>query len=294
MAPNFTGIVSWFNTPGDKPLSLAQLKGKVVLVDFWTYSCINCQRSLPHVEGWYQDYKNDGLVVVGVSTPEFAFEHVVSNVRSAAGNLGIHYPVAIDNSYGTWDAYNNEYWPAEYLIDPTGQVRAYDFGEGGYSTMESNIRSLLTADGVAHLPPRTDVANKTPTVQTSPESYVGYSEIQYDVGTTVVHNEATVYHAPSTIPSESFAFNGTWTDHSQEATSGSNASIAMNFTADDVYLVMGGQGTVDVSFNGRHLTTLTVSGIPKLYTLFSGTSLQTGQLSLSFSSGVEAYDFTFG
>jgi thiol-disulfide isomerase/thioredoxin len=293
-APNFTGIVAWLNTPGDKPLTLAQLKGKIVLVDFWTYSCINCQRSLPHVEGWYKDYSKDGLVVVGVSTPEFAFEHVVSNVRSAAGSLGVDYPIAIDNNYGTWDAYNNEYWPAEYLIDQTGEVRAYDFGEGGYSTMESNIRSLLTADGVAHLPPRTDVANKTPTVQTSPESYVGYSEIQYDVGTTVVHNEATVYHAPSTIPSESFAFNGTWTDHSQEATSGSNASIAMNFTADDVYLVMGGQGTVDVSFNGRHLTTLTVSGIPKLYTLFSGTSLQTGQLSLSFSSGVEAYDFTFG
>ena len=112
--------------------------------------------------------------MVGVSTPEFAFEHVVSNVQSAAGNLGIHYPVAIDNNYGTWDAYNNEYWPAEYLIDPTGEVRAYDFGEGGYSTMESNIRALLTANGVTTLPPRTDVPDKTPTAETTPESYVGY------------------------------------------------------------------------------------------------------------------------
>jgi cytochrome c biogenesis protein CcdA/thiol-disulfide isomerase/thioredoxin len=293
-APNFTGIVAWLNTPGNQPLTLAQLKGKVVLIDFWTYSCINCQRSLPHVEGWYNDYKKDGLVVVGVSTPEFSFEHVVSNVRSAAGNLGIDYPVAIDNNYGTWDAYNNEYWPAEYLIDPSGEVRAYDFGEGGYSAMESNIRSLLTANGVSQLPPRTDVPNKTPTNQTSPESYVGYQEAQYDVGTPLAHNKAVDYHAPSTVPSESFALDGTWTDHSQEATAGSSAEIQMNFTADDVYLVMGGSGTVDVSYNGRHLSTLDVSGIPKLYTLFSGSTLQSGLLTLTFTPGVQAYDFTFG
>jgi cytochrome c biogenesis protein CcdA/thiol-disulfide isomerase/thioredoxin len=293
-APDFTGIVSWLNTPGNQPLSLAQLKGKIVLVDFWTYSCINCQRSLPHVEGWYNDYKNDGLVVVGVSTPEFAFEHVVSNVRSAAGSLGVDYPIAIDNNYATWDAYNNEYWPAEYLIDPTGEVRAYDFGEGGYSTMESNIRALLTANGVTNLPPRTDVPDKTPVSQTTPESYVGYEQAQYDVGTTIVHNQAITYHAPTTVPVNSFAFNGTWTNHSQEATSGANATIDEHFVANDVYLVMGGTGTVDVSFNGRHLTTLTVSGVPRLYTLFSGSALQTGNLSLSFTPGVEAYDFTFG
>jgi cytochrome c biogenesis protein CcdA/thiol-disulfide isomerase/thioredoxin len=293
-APDFTGIVSWLNTPGNQPLSLAQLKGKVVLVDFWTYSCINCQRALPHVEGWYKDYKKDGLVVVGVSTPEFAFEHVVSNVRSAAGNLGVDYPIAIDNNYGTWDAYNNEYWPADYLIDPTGEVRAYDFGEGGYATMESNIRSLLTANGVTSLPSRTDVADKTPVNQTTPESYVGYEQAQYDVGTAIVHNQATIYKAPTTVPVNSFAFNGTWTDHSQEATAGANATIDEHFVANDVYLVMGGTGTVDVSFNGRHLSTIAVSGVPRLYTLFSASAAQTGNLRLSFSPGVEAYDFTFG
>jgi cytochrome c biogenesis protein CcdA/thiol-disulfide isomerase/thioredoxin len=293
-APDFTGIVTWLNTPGNKPLTLAQLKGKVVLIDFWTYSCINCQRSLPHVEGWYKDYKDDGLVVVGVSTPEFAFEHVVSNVRSAAGNLGIHYPVAIDNNYGTWDAYNNEYWPAEYLIDPAGEVRAYDFGEGGYSTMESNIRQLLTANGVTTLPVRTDVPDQTPTAETTPESYVGYEEEQYEVGTTIVHNEATVYKPPSTVPLNNFAFDGTWTDHSQEATAGAHASIDLHFEANDVYLVMGGTGSVTVSFNGRPLTTVEVSGVPRLYTLFSGSALQTGQLDLTFSPGVQAYDFTFG
>jgi cytochrome c biogenesis protein CcdA/thiol-disulfide isomerase/thioredoxin len=293
-APNFTGIVTWFNTPGDKPLTLAQLKGKVVLIDFWTYSCINCQRSLPHVEGWYKDYKKDGLVVVGVSTPEFAFEHVVSNVRSAAGNLGIDYPVAIDNNYGTWDAYNNEYWPAEYLIDPSGEVRAYDFGEGGYSTMESNIRALLMANGTTTLPPRTDVADKTPTTQTTPESYVGYEQADYDVGTAIVHDKPLVYKAPSPVPINSFAFNGTWTDHAQEATSDADAQIYLHFVANDVYLVMGGTGTVDVSFNGKHLSTVHVGGVPRLYTLFSGSALQTGQLNLSFTPGVQAFDFTFG
>jgi cytochrome c biogenesis protein CcdA/thiol-disulfide isomerase/thioredoxin len=293
-APNFTGIVAWLNTPGHKPLSLSQLRGKVVLVDFWTYSCINCQRSLPHVEAWDNAYKNNGLVVVGVSTPEFAFEHVVSNVAGAAGSLGVGYPIAIDNNYRTWNAYNNEYWPAEYLIDPTGRVRAYDFGEGGYSTMESNIRSLLTANGVARLPARTDVANKTPTTQTTQESYLGYRQLQYAVGTTAVHDRAAEYQAPRTIPSDALAFNGTWTVHKEEATAGDSAQIRLQFTAHDVYLVMSGQGTVGVSFNGQPLSTVEVNGIPKLYTLYSGGSLQTGELTLSFSPGIQAYDFTFG
>ncbi len=293
-APNFAGITAWFNTPGDKPLSLSQVRGKVVLVDFWTYSCINCQRALPHVEGWYNDYKNDGLVVVGVSAPEFAFEHVVSNVENAAGNLGIDYPVAVDDNLATWDAYNNEYWPADYLIDPDGTVRAYNFGEGGYSSMEDNIRMLLSANGVTALPARTDVPDRTPTNQITPESYVGDERLQNAVGTAVVPNKAIVYHPPATIPSNSMAFGGTWTVHNEEATAGSNATLGLQFTADDVYLVMSGQGTVGVSYNGKHLTTVPVSGIPKLYTLFSGNVLQTGQLTLSFSPGVEAYDFTFG
>src|SRR5580658_5301711 len=211
-APNFTGITAWFNTPGNKPLTLSQLRGKVVLIDFWTYSCINCQRALPHVEGWYNDYKKDGLVVVGVSAPEFAFEHVVSNVESAAGSLGIDYPVAIDDNLDTWDAYNNEYWPAEYLIDPTGIVRAYDFGEGGYSQMESNIRMLLTANGVTDLPPRTDVPDKTPTSeQITPESYVGYDRLNNEVGTPVQDDKTITYSAPSSISSNSLTFGGTWT-----------------------------------------------------------------------------------
>jgi cytochrome c biogenesis protein CcdA/thiol-disulfide isomerase/thioredoxin len=294
-APNFAGITAWFNTASNQPLSLSDLRGKVVLVDFWTYSCINCQRALPHVEGWYNDYKKDGLVVVGVSAPEFAFEHVVSNVESAASNLGIDYPVAVDDNLATWDAYNNEYWPADYLIDPTGVVRAYSFGEGGYSSMESNIRMLLTANGISDLPPRTDVPDKTPTNQSmTPESYVGYQRLSNEVGTSVEPDKAIVYHPPASIPSNSLAFGGTWTVHSEEATAGARATLGLQFSADDVYLVMSGQGSVAVSMNGQHLTTLHVGGVPKLYTLFSSPTFKSGTLTLTMAPGIEAYDFTFG
>src|ERR1700678_4216662 len=142
-APNFAGITAWLNTPGGKPLSISALRGKVVLVDFWTYSCINCQRSLPHVEAWYKEYAKDGLVVVGVHTPEFAFEHVVSNVRAQAAALGVRYPVAVDDNYATWNAYDNEYWPADYLIDAQGNVRYVHFGEGDYTLTGQLIRQLL-------------------------------------------------------------------------------------------------------------------------------------------------------
>jgi cytochrome c biogenesis protein CcdA/thiol-disulfide isomerase/thioredoxin len=294
-APDFTGITAWFNTADDKPLTLSALRGKVVLIDFWTYSCINCQRALPHVEGWYNDYKKDGLVVVGVSSPEFAFEHVVSNVESAAGILGIDYPVAVDDNLDTWDAWSNQYWPADYLIDPTGIVRAYNFGEGGYGTMESNIRMLLSANGVTDLPSRTDVPDKTPTSQNlTPESYVGYGRLANEVGTSVAQDRTITYHAPSTIPSNSLAFSGSWTVHSEEATAGRDATLSLQFSANDVYLVMSGQGTVGVALNGRHLTTLSVGGVPKLYTLVSGGGFQSGLLTLTVSPGVEAYDFTFG
>src|SRR6478735_9519534 len=139
-APDFTGISEWINS---KPLTLRRLRGKVVLVDFWTYSCINCLRTLPHVKAWYHAYHDKGLVVIGVHTPEFAFEHVPSNVRSAVRRLGVTYPVALDNNYGTWNAFRNQYWPAKYLIDRSGHLRYYHFGEGSYDTTEARIRTLL-------------------------------------------------------------------------------------------------------------------------------------------------------
>jgi cytochrome c biogenesis protein CcdA/thiol-disulfide isomerase/thioredoxin len=295
MAPMFAGITTWLNTPGDKPLTLASLRGKVVLVDFWTYSCINCQRTLPHVESWYKKYAADGLVVVGVSTPEFSFEHVVSNVANQSKALGIHYPVAVDDAYKTWDAYDNEYWPADYLLDAQGNVRHVHFGEGDYSDTESLIRQLLVA---AHpglkLPPASDVPNTTPTGELSPETYVGYQEEQYVDNPSLVKNAPSHYSFPSSLPLGALALGGTWTEGAQEATAGSGAEMELGFLAQDVYLVIGGQGTVQVAIDGKHTQTIAVGGVPKLYILYHGGSTTNGTLTLHVSAGVQAYDYTFG
>jgi cytochrome c biogenesis protein CcdA/thiol-disulfide isomerase/thioredoxin len=295
-APNFTGITAWLNTPDGRPLSLRALHGKVVLVDFWTYSCVNCQRTLPHVEAWYRDYARDGFVVVGVHTPEFAFEHVVSNVRAQATSLGVRYPVAIDDDDATWNAYDNEYWPADYLVDASGDIRHVHFGEGDYSGTEQLIRQLLAAARPGRpLPAPTDVADKTPADEMSPETYVGYEQVQYLVpGNDVVANAPAVYHFPATLPLGGFALAGTWTERAEEATSGPGAELKLNFLAKDVYLVLGGRGTLDVSVDGRPTQAINVAGVPKLYTLFQAGSSTTGTLLLRASPGVQAYDFTFG
>jgi len=294
-APNFTGITAWLNTPGGKPLSLSELRGKVVLVDFWTYSCINCQRTLPHVETWYKDYAKDGFVVVGVHTPEFAFEHVVSNVRAQAAALGVRYPVAVDDNYATWNAYDNEYWPADYLIDAQGNVRSVHFGEGGYSTTEQLIRQLLqAAHPTVSLPPPSDVPNLTPTGELSPETYVGYQRLQYLDPDDAVEGSPAVYHFPATLPLGALGLAGTWTDNSEEATAGTGAEMELGFLAQDVYLVLSGKGTLDVSIDGHHTQTIDVSGVPRLYTLYQAGSATQGTLQLHASPGIEAYDFTFG
>jgi cytochrome c biogenesis protein CcdA/thiol-disulfide isomerase/thioredoxin len=297
-APNFTDVTQWLNTPNNQPLTMKALRGKVVIVDFWTYSCINCQRTLPHVEAWYKRYAPYGLEIVGVHTPEFAFEHVVSNVISESASLGVKYPIAVDNNYGTWNAYDNEYWPAEYLIDAKGVVRHVDFGEGNYTLTESLIRQLLVAahPGVK-LPPPTSVPNLTPVVETNPESYVGYKYgLPYlDSDVEPVENVATEYHFPSVLSSTTFALSGVWDEHSEEATSGKNAKLELNYLAQNVYLVMGGTGTVTVSAgDGSPPTTIHVSGVPRLYTLFHAKTSSNGIMLMKFSPGVQAFDFTFG
>ena len=265
LAPNFTDVTQWLNTPHGEPLSIKGLRGKVVLVDFWTYSCINCQRSLLHVEAWYKRYAPYGLEIVGVHTPEFAFEHVVSNVKSQAQTLGVKYPIAIDNNYGTWNAYDNNYWPADYLIDAQGVVRHVEFGEGNYSLTEGLIRKLLVA---AHpglkLPPPTSVPDLTPFFQTSPESYVGYQYGLTYLDSTVQpkENVTTEYHFPTNLLSTTFALSGGWNVHAEEATSVRDSKLEINYVAQHVYLVMGGTGTVTVSpGDGTAPTTIHVRGV---------------------------------
>jgi cytochrome c biogenesis protein CcdA/thiol-disulfide isomerase/thioredoxin len=298
LAPNFTDVTKWFNTPGDAPLTVKGLRGKVVLIDFWTYSCINCQRSLPHVEAWYKRYAPYGLEIVGVHTPEFAFEHVVSNVRAQAATLGVKYPIAVDNNYATWNAYSNEYWPADYLIDAQGVVRHVEFGEGNYALTEDFIRKLLVAanPGVT-LPPPTSVPNRTPLYETSPESYIGYRYGLTYMDTKVAppHNVATEFHFPTTLASTTWALSGLWNVHAEEATSIQNAKLEINYGAQYVYLVLGGTGTVTVSpGNGTAPTTIHVRGVPRLYTLFHGPATTTGTMVLQLTPGVQAFDFTFG
>ena len=294
-APDFTGITAWLNTPGGKPLSLSALRGKVILFDFWTYSCINCQRTLPHVEAWYKEYAKDGFVVVGVHTPEFAFEHVVSNVRAQAAALGVRYPVAIDDNYATWNAYDNEYWPADYLIDAKGDVRYVHFGEGDYSATGQLIRQLLqAARPSASVPTPANLPDMTPTSEMSPETYVGYERLQYLDPDDVTRDAPAVYQFPASLPLGAFGLAGTWTDHAQEATAGNGAELELGFLAQDVYLVLGGTGTLDVSVGGHHTQTITIGGVPRLYTLYQAGSITSGTLLLRASPGVEAYDFTFG
>ena len=296
--PAIAGIQQWFNTPGDKALTAADLKGKVVLVDFWAYSCINCQRAIPHVEAWYKNYAADGLVVIGVHTPEYAFEHVASNVQAGAERLHISYPVALDNNYTTWNDFSNDSWPAEYLIDASGEVRHVSIGEGDYSTTESLIRQLLTAaHPTAKLPAATDVPDTTPdNIRQTSETYLGTERANAFAGNESgsYANGTHTYSYPSPgVDQGYFGLNGTWNIGDQSITSGANAGIEIDFDADDVYLDVGGTGTITATFNGT-TKTYRVSGAPDIYTVVSADSIQIGTVKITLSPGLSAYSFTFG
>ena len=294
-APEITGINAWLNTPGDKPLTLAGLRGKVVLIDFWTYSCINCQRTLPHVEGWYRAYQSAGLEIIGVHTPEFAFEHVASNVAAQSRALGVKYPIAIDNDYATWNAFGNQYWPAEYLVDASGIVRHVTFGEGDYDGTEALIRQLLAAADPQHpLAASIHVTDTTPVVQSTPETYLGHEYQLNTTGPAPTPDKDATYTFPTTLNPDTFALSGTWNDGAQALTAGANAKLELSYQAGIVYLVLGGDGTVAFAVNGVPQPTLHVAGVPKLYTLVNSAARARATLTLTVSAGVQAYDFTFG
>jgi cytochrome c biogenesis protein CcdA/thiol-disulfide isomerase/thioredoxin len=292
-APAFAGIQQWFNTPGGKPVSLASLKGKVVIVDFWAYSCINCQRELPHVEAWYKDYAKDGLDVVAVQTPEYAFEHVPSNVEAGIQRLGLTFPVALDNSYDTWNAYDNQSWPADYLIDADGNIRHVAIGEGDYTQEEQLIRQLLVAahPGIA-LPKATNVPDTTPdNSNQTPETYLGSEREQgYDGTTPYATGQFT---PPATSTGGTFNLAGAWTIGQQAITAGKGAKVTLAYDASEVYLDVGGTGTLTVSSGGASKV-IRVSGAPDIYTVASEPSARTGTVTIGLSPGLQAYSFTFG
>jgi cytochrome c biogenesis protein CcdA/thiol-disulfide isomerase/thioredoxin len=292
-APAFSGIQQWQNTPGGEPVRLASLKGKVVLVDFWAYSCINCQRELPHVEAWARAYASDGLEVVGVHTPEYAFEHVPTNVAAGVRRLGLTFPVALDNSYSTWNAYDNQSWPAAYLIDASGQIRHVSIGEGDYGGEEQLIRQLLNAahPGIT-LPRATDVPDTTPedSAQT-PETYLGAERQQGYHGSTPYATGR--FTAPATLPANSFALAGAWTIGQESITAGQGAGITLAFHASKVYLDVGGTGTLTVSAGGTSKV-IRVSGAPDIYTVATEQLAGDGTVTIRLSPGLQAYSFTFG
>ena len=264
-----------------------------MLIDFWAYSCINCQREIAHVNAWYAEYRKDGFVVIGVQTPEYAFEHVPSDVLAGMKRLGIQYPVALDNSYKTWNNYANESWPASYLIDSAGTVRHVSVGEGLYPQQEALIRQLLTAarPGV-HLPAATQVPDTTPdSPGQTPETYLGSDRADSYAGGDGSGTQA--FSFPAAIPAGEWALQGTWTVGRQDLTSGAAAALRLNFSAADVYLDIGGTGTITATVNGK-TTTYRVSGAPDIYPLVSRKAPETATIEVRLSPGLNAYSFTFG
>ncbi len=296
-APDLKNIAAWLNTPGNKPVDLRSLRGKVVLIDFWAYSCINCQRAIPHVEGWYRAYKDTGrgFEVIGVHTPEYAFEKVTANVEKGAADLGITYPIALDNGYSTWTNYRNRYWPAEYLIDAHGVVRHIKFGEGDYDVTERLIRQLLTdADPGAKLPPAVDSPDLTPKQHTTPETYLGVGKVVNYAGGGMYDEGTATFSYPPSLPADSFALSGPWSLDYQGATARSDdSSIELNYHAKDVYLVAGGTGTVTVIRDGKS-TALPISGAPTSHQIVTGDRVTAGTLEVRLTKGLQVYSFTYG
>lgn len=304
-APDFVGITQWLNT---SPLSLEKLKGKVVLVDFWTYTCINCIRTLPHVTSWYNKYKDDGFVVVGVHTPEFAFEHETTNVQHALTMFGITYPVAQDNDYTTWNAYNNQYWPAEYLIDAQGRIRRTHFGEGEYDQMEEAIQQLLRQAGRPVSSKLDTMTDQTPTAQLSPETYLGAyrMEYYYPSGSTGITQQNFTLQDPV---DNSFSLGGTWNITNDNAVTGNTAVLSYNFYASKVFLVLrppqGKAASLKVFLDGKEVTDMAGTDVKdggvtvdsdRLYNLIDlhGKTEQ-HILKLEFDTpGTQVFAFTFG
>lgn len=306
-APDFTGTERWFNTPGGRPLSLAGLRGHVVLVDFWTYTCINCLRTLPYLKAWYARYHSQGFVVVGVHTPEFGFEHDAGNVRDAVARFGIRYPVAQDNAYKTWNAWGNNAWPAEYLIDARGHVREAREGEGGYADTERSIRTLLAAAGDRRVGSRARVGRVVTAGQLeSPETYLGTDRASGWLIPPVpgLHT----YPGSTDVGVNQFAYGGTWRIGGQPALAVSDAEIDAHVVGRAVYIVLGSAGgrprTVSVLLNGRPIPARQAGADvhggrivvrrQRLYQVAAFGSAGDHMLTLRFAPGVTGYSFTFG
>src|SRR3954451_13433880 len=239
-APDFTGTQDWFNTPGGESLSMSDLRGKVVLIDFWTYTCINCIRTLPYLEAWQQRYGRDGFTIVGIHSPEFPFEKDAGNVQAAIRQNHLTYPVVQDNDLATWDAWGNQYWPADYLVDAQGNVREAHFGEGDYAETERAIRTLLQDAGHANLGSGARATGQAPSANaTTPETYLGAARAQGWANGTIHPGDQDFGAPPAELPTNRFAYSGRWGVTNEDATSGAGARIDLEFNSRRVFLVLG-------------------------------------------------------
>jgi cytochrome c biogenesis protein CcdA/thiol-disulfide isomerase/thioredoxin len=302
-APALVGITDWINS---SPLQIDQLRGNVVLIDFWTYSCINCIRTLPYLRSWYEQYHNKGLVIIGVHTPEFDFEKNINNVKSAVIKENILYPVALDNQFSTWMSYQNRYWPAHYLIDKNGYVVYRHFGEGEYDVTESNIRYLLGLNTKAVSSTSVEVVSMNQT----PETYLGFARAEHFMSPeSMVANHSAYYTFPKELAKNSWALQGNWVISSDKVTSSkTGAAIKIHFNAGNVYIVMGSangftlsaklllNGEDVISAKGKDVVNSMVSvNQHTLYHIIEFNASSDGILQVTaLTPGLEIYTFTFG
>jgi cytochrome c biogenesis protein CcdA/thiol-disulfide isomerase/thioredoxin len=313
MMPSLSGATNWINSP---PLTSDSLRGKVVLVDFWTYSCINCLRALPYVRAWAEKYRDHGLVVIGVHSPEFAFERDLDNVRRAVTDLHITYPVAVDNRLNVWSTFNNNFWPAHYFIDAHGCIRGHHFGEGQYDESERRIQVLLTEAGNRDIPgglvdpekPGAQAAGQFRDLQ-SPETYVGYARAEHFAG-TLKQDVKVTYSTPANLALNEWGLTGDWTVQAERAVSNAApARITFRFHARDLHLVLGAPGhpvrfrvTIDghapenahgADIDGQGHGTVTTQRLYQL--LRQSGDIEDHTFSIEFlDPDVQVYAFTFG
>ncbi|WP_174236077.1 redoxin family protein [Rhodanobacter sp. L36] len=289
-APEFTGINHWINSP---PLTMASLRGKVVLVDFWAYSCINCLRAMPRTEHLYETYKNKGLVVIGVHSPEFDFEGQSANVENAVKRLDVTYPVALDNDLGTWNAWHNQYWPAEYLIDQNGNLIGHQFGEGNYLRMENAVRLLLGMNLLQKNISSDDALDKI----SSPEMFFGSMHQKNLAGVDKPRNGIQHFTMPSHLALNQFGLSGAWEISNQYAgLSGSHGEIHLRFKAGKLHMVASSDQpvTLDIQIDGKPQPHVSVQA-SQLYTLFDSNDYREHSLVLRIPQhGLHVYTFTFG
>lgn len=300
-APEISGIEAWLNS---NPLTIASLKGKVVLIDFWTYSCINCQRTLPYITKWDRSYRDKGLVIIGIHAPEFEFEKDVNNVRNALGTNNIEYPVALDNRLDTWTNFNNQAWPAHYLINKQGKVVYTHFGEGNYTETENNIRYLLGLSGEAEniAEPRYFNYNQTP------ETYLGFERSENFSSPTPIKQNSK-FKLPEFLPSNHWALSGQWSIEPQRIIAKeAGAKLQLNFTAKKVFLVLGSSSSEPIwatlKLNGQAIGKMAGQDVVnskisvsehRLYELVNQDQSQNSLLEITSNKpGLQAYAFTFG